>query len=148
MKKSIPLVLVLLLGSMTLSAQSTIIKSGKCTIQEADAFDDTKLCILEASNKDIQVVYSIRGSEFFGKFVVITSPKITNLSGKPKHVDYSLAFFDKRGNLVASTSGITDLKKDTKDMQTGAAMPGVPKSILGKITSYQTAIYISAGKDE
>jgi len=133
---------------MTLFAQNTIIKTDKCTLQEADAFEETKLCVIETRNEEVQVVFSVRGSEFFDHFVIMTAPKLTNLSDKVKYIAYNLAFFDKRGDMVACTSSNADLKKGAKDMQSGASMPAIPPSMLDKITSYKATIYVLEGKKE
>jgi hypothetical protein len=148
MKKMTILILVLAVSTIVLAGPGAIVKSGKCTIQEADAFDENKLCILELKNSEVQLVFSIRGGEFFGNFVIMPSPKITNLSDAPKHVAYNLAFFDANGKLVACTSSNADLKVGTKDLQTGGSMPGILRSSLGKIVSYQAVIYVTEGKKE
>ena len=148
MKKMTILILAFVVSTMALAGSGTIVKSGKCTIQEADAFDEGKLCILELKNSEVQIVFSIRGSEFFSNFVIMSNPKITNLSDVPKHVAYNLAFFDTNGKLVACTSSNADLKVGTKDLQTGSSMPGILRSSLGKIVSYQAAVYVTEGKKE
>jgi hypothetical protein len=148
MKKMTILILTFMVSTMVLAGPGTIVKSGKCTIQEADAFDEGKLCIIDLKNSDIQLVFSVRASEFFGNFVIMASPKITNLSDVPKHIAYNLGFFDINGKLIACTSSNADLKVGDKNMQTGSSMPGILRSSLGKIVSYQAAIYITEGKKE
>ena len=148
MKKITVLVMAIFVSTIVLAGPGTIIKSGKCTIQEADAFDESKLCVLDLKNAEVQIVFSIRGGEFFDNFVIMTNPKITNLSDAPKHVAYNLAFFDAKGKLVACTSSNGDLKVGDKNMQTGSSMPGILRSDLGKIVSYQAAIYVTEGKKE
>ncbi|NOY82668.1 MAG: hypothetical protein GXP31_16850 [Kiritimatiellaeota bacterium] len=146
MKNYLPAVAGLVIGSSLLAAPGRIVKSGKCTLREGGPFDRKRAFTLVLKSRDIQVVFSLRGQNFFGRFVIGTTPKISNLSGKPKHVAYNIAFFDQNGDLVACTSSSADLGGDQKDLQTGSNLPEIPRGSLQKICSYQAVVYVTEGK--
>ncbi len=148
MRKCTIFVLTFLACTLSLFAQSTIIKSGECTIQEADAFDESKLWITELKNEEVKIVVNVRGGEFFDNFVIMTSPKVTNLSDQKKYISFNLAFFNQKGILVACTSISNGLEKGTENMQIGASMPAVSPSLISDITSYQATVYVFEGKKE
>jgi hypothetical protein len=148
MKKCIIFILTFYVCTLSLSAQSIIIKSGKCSIQEADAFDESKLWITELKNEEVKVVVNVRGSEFFENFVIMTSPRVTNFSDQKKQISFNLAFYNQKGDLVACTSVSSNLDKGAENMQIGASMPTVSRSLISEITSYQATLYIFEGKKE
>jgi len=138
--------MVILSGVSAIASPSRIAKSDKCVLQEAGPFDKNKILTLELNNADVQIQFNLRGDKFFGKFIIQTTPKISNLSEKPKHVAYNIAFFDKNGQLVASTSSSTDLKPNQKNKYAGSNMPEIPRQALKDIVSYQVVIYVTEGK--
>jgi len=143
MKSIIVIIIILIVSVSVFASSSTISKSGRCSLQEAGPFDHNKMFVLDLKNSDVRVVFSLRGDEFFGRFVIPTTPKITNLSGQPKHIAYNLSFFDRSGNLIACTSSSADLESDEKDLQAGSNMQEIPCTSLEKISSYQAVIYVS-----
>jgi len=138
--------MVMLAGFSAANSQGKITKSGECVLQEAGAFDKSKIFTLEMKNAEVQLQFNLRGSDFFGRFIIQTTPKISNLSGKPKHIAYNIAFFDKNGQLVASTSSSTNLAANEKDKYAGSNMPEIPRQALQTIASYQAVVYVMDGK--
>ena len=128
-------------------ASPTILaQSGPCTLQQAGPFDEDKTFAVEVKNADVQVTFALRGDEFFGAFAIQTTPRISNLSSRPQHLAYNIAFFDKSGSLIACTSSTTDLDPGAKDVQVGSNIPEIPRAALEKIASYQLVVYVSQGK--
>lgn len=142
MKKTLVVILTFLVGTITLSAQNIITKSGKCALQEAEVFDDSKLWVKELKNEEVKIILKVRGSEFFDRFVIMTSPSVTNLSDQKKYISFNLVFYDKNGNMIACTSANNELKEGTENMQIGASMSTVTPALLSRITSYQVTVYI------
>ena len=143
MKYCLVIIFALILCTTAFASSDVITKSGKCTLQQASPFDDSKLFTLSLENSDITLVFKLRGDEFFGRFVIQTTPKISNLSGTPKHVAYNISFFDGSGNLIACSSSNTDIDSNEKDLYAGSSMPEIPQSMLAKISSYQAVVYVS-----
>ncbi|MCP3967361.1 MAG: hypothetical protein GY750_08520 [Lentisphaerae bacterium] len=148
MRKLTFVVLLLIVGSISSFAlPSTISKSGKCKIQKAGTFDKAKIFSLELKNKDATVKCGFRGNDFFGKFHIFANPSIANLSGKPFHISYNAAFFDKDNNLIAAVSqSCSDVEVGAKNFMLGSAMAQIPEEKLKDITSYKLVIYISKKK--
>ncbi len=138
--------MVILVGFSATASPSKVTRSDKCVLQEAGAFDKNKIFTFELKNSGVRVQFNLRGNEFFGRFIIQTTPKISNLSKKPKHVAYNIAFFDKDGQLVACTSSSTDLKPNEKNKFAGSNMPEIPRQDLKDIASYQVVIYVTEGK--
>jgi len=138
--------MVILVGFSAVASPSKVAKSDKCVLQEAGAFDKNKIFTLELKDADVQVLFNLRGNEFFGKFVIQTTPKISNLSGKPKHIAYNIAFFDKNGRLVACTSSSTDLEPNERNKYAGSNMPEIPRQALKSIASYQAVVCVTDRK--
>ena len=141
--KSALIVIIMMIGVSTFA--ETISKSGKCTLQEAGAFDKNKIVVVDLKNDEIQIQFNLRGSNFFGKFVIQTTPNISNLTKESKHIAYNIAFFDKNEKLIACTSSSTNIDPNEKNLQTGSNMPEIPRKTLDAITSYQVVVYISKG---
>lgn len=134
---------VMIGASSVIAAPGTIIKAGQCTLLEAGAFDKTKVFAVELKNTDIQIKFNLRGDKFFGKFVIQTTPSISNLTAQSKHLAYNIAFFDKNAKLIACTSSSTDLDPNEKNKRSGSNMPEIPRSDLETIASYQAVVYVT-----
>ncbi len=143
MKSSLVFVIVFLISATAFASSDIITKSGQCILQQAGPFDESKLFPLTLENPDISLVFKLRGDEFFGRFIIQTTPKISNLSGTPKHIAYNISFFDHSGSLIACTSSNTDIDSNEKDLFAGSSMPEIPRSMLEKISSYQAVVYVS-----
>lgn len=147
MKSYVLILATVMIGiSSVIAAPSTMTKSGQCTLLEAGAFDKKKVFVVELKNTDIQIRFNLRGDKFFGKFVIQTTPKISNLTAQSKHLAYNIAFFNKNAELIGCTSSSTDLDPNEKNKQSGSSMPEIPRSDLKTIASYQAIVYVSDGK--
>ncbi len=148
MKTFMVVVGVLLLSSSVLAAPGRIESEGKCNLHEAGAFEKGKIVIVELRNRDVEVKFNLRGSEFFGRFVIQTTPSISNLSSEDKHVAYNIAFFDRSGGLIDCASSSADLEGGEKDLYAGSNMPEIPRDDLARIQSYKAVVYVTEGKKE
>ncbi len=144
----IGLIVLVWVGS-AVAVPSKLAKSSPCTLKEVEGFDKDKSFKIELKNDDIRAVFRCEGGDYFGKLGIHVTPEITNLTGKPMHVAYNIAFFDKKGRLIACTSANLDVKPDAKDDYSFGWIPSViPKEELGRIVSYQAVLYMREGEKE
>jgi hypothetical protein len=142
------LAFVVAMAVVSSAEAAEIRKTGECILPVAPAFDKGKVFSVPVGNDKIEAVCDFRGGDFLGSFAVFAIPRITNKSGKPINVSYHVAFFDKAGDLIASTSQEADLKADAKELQLASCLVKIPKDAFQRIASYRLVIYLSDVKKE
>jgi hypothetical protein len=146
MKRLLALVMA---AAVVVSAEAAEIrKTGPCKLQVAEsAFDKGKVFSVTVGNDKVEAACDFRGGDFFAAFAVFAVPRVTNKSGKPINVSYHVAFFDKAGELIASTSQESDLDADAKEHQLSSCLAKIPKDCFERIASYKLVIYTGDAKN-
>jgi hypothetical protein len=143
MRKTFLALTLALVTAGALAAPSVLRKSGDCKLQVADTFEDKKVVKAELANADVQVTCKFRGGEFFGEFTLFANPSISNKAGKKLNVAYHVAFFDKAGELIASTGQSGEVDAGAEEHQFGSCLSKLSQDEFAKITAYKVVVYVS-----
>lgn len=120
-------------------------KAGECKLQEAGAFDESKL-VKVTLGKSLKAECSFRIGEFFDKKTVFAGTTIKNPTAKPMFFQYYVAFFDKDKNLIGCASQGSfgdDGLEAGGETQLGSCLIELPADAVKLITSYQVVLYES-----
>ena len=132
-------------ASVVLAAVSADRKAGKCRLQQAGPFDESKVVKIKFG-KVLKGETSWRVGEFFDKTTVFAGVTIKNPTDKPVHFRYYVAFFDKEGKLIGCAgqgSFGDDGLAAGEESQLGSCLVELPKGAIKLITSYQLVFYES-----
>lgn len=116
---------------------------GKCSLQEAGAFDDGKHVIATFGDK-LKGRAKFYIDDFFGKPTIMAGATIKNPTGKPMRFYYYVAFYDKDGKLLGCTGqgsfGDEGLKPG-KDMTLGSCLIHLPMEVAKSAARYSIVLY-------
>lgn len=144
------LALCLFVGAVSFCAYATELRSsGKCSVKEQKSmFDRESIFVVKLQNEEIQAQCKIHSGKFVDEYALSAVPWITNLGGKKLEVSYHAAFFDSKGELVASISQNASIPTDASGYQLASSIARLPKATIENIKSYKIVIYASESNEK
>lgn len=136
---------LLLPGSIAPAAPQTDRKKGDTKLQEAGAFEDDKLQIIELTADGITLKAKLRIDDFFDKKIINANADVHNTGDKAKFFHYYIAFFDAEGGLLGCASQGSfgeDGFAPGEKTQLGSCLIYLDPEDIKKVKTYQAVLYV------
>lgn len=144
--RTLLLALLLMLPAAVTQAAEVDRKAGVANLQEAGAFDDDKIQLLELKADGVTVTAKLRFDDFFDKMIINANANVHNTNDKAKFYYYYIAFFDADGNLLGCTGmgsfGDKGFGAGEKT-QLGSCLIPLDKADRKKVKTFKATLYVS-----